>query len=65
MIVKDLIKKLQKVDPEMLVFCTSNTGEYEYCKVNTAGSKHLFLDLTGDGISAENKEELVFVIDEE
>ena len=28
--VKELIERLLKVDPEMIVYCTSNTGEYKY-----------------------------------
>jgi len=55
--VKELIEKLQKADAKMTVFCTSNTGECEYCVVNTAGVKSLYI--------GEDEEEDVFVIDEE
>ena len=42
--VKDLLKALKNVNPEMDVFCTSNTGEYEYCVLNTAHVSELNID---------------------
>lgn len=42
--VKDLLKVLKNVDPEMAVFCTSNTGEYQYCLVNSMGVTELHID---------------------
>ena len=42
--VKDLLKALENVNPEMDVFCTSNTGEYEYGVVNTAHVSELNID---------------------
>ena len=61
--VKQLIEKLQKADPEMIVYCTSNTGEFEYCVVNTAGVKGLRLDAVD--YEDEDDDTNVFVIDEE
>ena len=58
--VKELIEKLEKVNPELDVFCTSNTGEYDYCVVNTAGERDL---QRWDG--EEDEEIPCFVIDEE
>ena len=63
MLVKDLIKKLQNVDPEMKVFCTSNTGEYDYCSVSTAMIKGIRIDEVE--YNDEDEDTDVFVIDEE
>lgn len=63
--VKDLIKELEKVNPEIEVYCTSNTGVYEFGKVHTAKSKMITM-VDGDGATGdEAKEELLFVIDEQ
>lgn len=62
--VKDLLKKLENVDPEMLVFCTSNTGEYQYCVVNTAGVSELKIDELNDPEDDEDVTD-VFIIDEQ
>lgn len=59
--VKDLIEILQEADPELEVFCTSNTGEHEYCLVNTARDMELTIDDNG----AETILRTVFVIAEE
>ena len=42
--VKDLLKALENVNTELDVFCTSNTGEYQYCVVNTAYITELKID---------------------
>jgi len=57
--VKDLIKKLENVDPEMLVFCTSKTGEYDYSIVNFAGVQGIRIEELNDD------ETTIFLIDEE
>jgi hypothetical protein len=62
--VKDLIKKLENIDPEMLVFCTSNTGEYEYCIVNTAHVSSIRIDGVNDP-EIDDDETDVFLIDEQ
>ena len=61
--VKDLLKALKNVNPEMPVFCTSNTGEYQYCIVNSAHLSELRIDELND---PENEEDVtdVFIIDE-
>ena len=61
--VKDLLKSLENVNPEMLVFCTSNTGEYEFCIVNSAKVKGIRID---EGIYEDEDDETeVFIIDEQ
>lgn len=60
--VKDLIKALENVDPEMDVFCTSNTGEYEYCSVNSAKVRGIRIDEVD--YKDDDDETIVFVIDE-
>lgn len=63
--VKDLLKKLQEVNPNMEVYCTSNTGAYEYGVAHSANPKMITI-VDGDGFICNNsKEKLVFVIDEQ
>ena len=57
--VKHLIEKLQEADPNMEVYCTSNTGDWDYCKVYTAEPKFLAIE------DAEGEASLVFIIDEQ
>ena len=59
--VKELIQNLLKVDPEMIVYCTSNTGEYKYGVVNSASENEI--DIYND--YDEENLSTVFVIDEE
>jgi hypothetical protein len=61
--VKDLLKQLEHISPEMEVFCTSNTGEHDYCSVNTAKISWLKIDEVND---PEDEDDLswVFLIDE-
>ena len=61
--VKDLLKALENVNPEMPVFCTSNTGEYEFCIVNSAKVRGLRID--EEIYEDDDGETQVFVIDEE
>jgi len=62
--VKDLIKLIEKVNPEMKVFCTSNTGYYEYGLVNSAIVSKIRIDEVN---YAENEEDYTtaFIIDEQ
>jgi len=63
--VKDLIKKLEAANPNMEVYCTSNTGVFEYGIVHSASQKSITI-VDGDGFSGDNpKEKMVFVIDEQ
>lgn len=63
--VKDLLKKLEAVNPNMEVYCTSNSGVYEYGVVHSASPKMITM-ADGDGFMGENpKEKLLFVIDEQ
>jgi hypothetical protein len=63
--VKDLIKKLETVNPNMEVYCTSNSGVYEYGVVHTASPKSITI-VDGDGFIGDNpKEKTVFVLDEQ
>jgi hypothetical protein len=55
---------IHDANPELDVFCTSNTGEYEYCAVNTAGVSGLNLEEFKDE-HGDYKEVDVFVIDEQ
>ena len=55
---EELIKKLSEVDPKMEIFCTSNTGEWDYGRVYTAESKFI-------SIEDAEEETLVFIIDEQ
>ncbi len=61
--VKELLKALENVNPEMNVFCTSNTGEYEYCIVNSCGERELIIE-SGDA-DTDDVVETFFVIDEQ
>ena len=61
--VKELIEKLKKADPDMLVMCTSNTGEFDYCIVNTAGVRGLRIE--DEEYVDDDDETDVFVIDEQ
>jgi hypothetical protein len=61
--VKDLLKALENVNPEMAVFCTSNTGEYEFCVVNSA--KVIGLRIDEEIYEDEDGETEIFVIDEQ
>jgi len=62
--VKDLIKSLENANPEMEVFCTSNTGYYEYGLVNSAIVSKIRIDEVN---YAENEEDYTtaFIIDEQ
>ena len=67
--VKDLIKKLECVDPEMDVYCTSAMDEYQYGLVYTTKVKkiNLYDSDFGDGTFSEDEDEnkkSVFVIEE-
>jgi hypothetical protein len=63
--VKDLIKKLEAVNPNMEVYCTSNSGAYEYGVAHSASPKSITI-VDGDGFTGDNpKEKTVFVIDEQ
>ena len=61
--VKDLLKALENANPELPVFCTSNTGEYEYCIVNSAHVSSLRIDEVN--YKDEDEETEVFLIDEQ
>tara|TARA_R110000822_G_scaffold80191_2_gene191224 strand:- start:5660 stop:5857 length:198 start_codon:yes stop_codon:yes gene_type:complete len=63
--VKELIEKLKKINPEMDVFCTSNTGEYEYGIVSTAKTSFIRLNEDVRDFDKEDEETLVFIISEE
>ena len=62
--VKNLLKALENVNPEMDVFCTSNTGEYQYCVVNTAKVSELIIDELNNPEDSEDVTD-VFLITEE
>ena len=62
--VKELIERLLKVDPEMIVYCTSNTGEYKYGLVNSASENEIDIYNDSESYDEENLS-TVFVIDEE
>jgi len=63
--VKTLIKELEKVNPNMDVYCTSATGVFDYGVAYTAKPKMIHM-ADGDGCLEDNqKERLVFVIDEQ
>jgi len=62
--VKDLIKKLESVNPNMEVYCTSAAGDYDYSIVHTACAKSILIDDGDDFIGENPKEKTVFVIDE-
>jgi len=63
--VKDLIKKLESVNPNLEVYCTSKTGAYEYGVVHTASTQSITI-VDENGFTDDNpKEKTVFVIDEE
>ena len=62
--VKDLLKALENVSPELDVFCTSNTGEYHYCVVSTAHVSELKIDEVNDPEDDEDVTD-VFLITEE
>jgi len=61
--VESLIKILQKVDPKLEIFCTSNTGEYQYGLVNQARTMSIRLEEVE--YKDEDEETEVFVISEE
>lgn len=57
--VKELIEKLQAVDPDLEVFCPSATGDYDHGRVYTADIRPLSIDEDFE------TEVLCFVIDEQ
>ena len=62
--VKTLLNILENVNPELDVFCTSNTGEYQYCVVNSAHVTELTIDEVNDPEDEEDVTD-VFLITEE
>ena len=63
--VKDLLKALEKVNPEMPVFCTSATDEYEYCIINSARVRKLTIYDENDPENDDDDVTDVFLIDEQ
>ena len=57
--VSELIKKLESVDQDLKVLCTSNSGHHDYCIVHSADVRFLYMEE-----DFEN-EVLCFVIDEQ
>jgi len=62
--VKDLLKSLENANPEMEVFCTSNTGEYQYGIVNSAKVSEIRIDEV-NYLEDEEDYTTAFIIDEQ